>query len=161
MYTLHFLFLEKQLQHVIDDLFAAGTETTSTTLSWGLIYMTLNPDIQHRVQAEIDAVLGKGDLPSMSHRTKMPYTEACIAEIQRLGDVVSLGVPHATTEDVTFRGFFIPSGTMILPNMNSVSMDPDLWKTPERFDPGRFLDGDGRFVKREQLIPFSIGRMHL
>ena len=119
--------------------------------------MTLNPDIQSKVQAEIDEVIGKDDFPSMSHRTKMPYTEACLAEIQRLGDIVPFGVPHSTTEDITFRGFFIPSGTMILPNMNSIHMDPDLWEEPERFDPGRFLDDDEHFVKREELIPFSIG----
>ncbi len=50
---------EKQLQRTIQDLFIAGTETTTTTLKWSLLFMALYPDVQQKVQAEIDQVIGK------------------------------------------------------------------------------------------------------
>ncbi|MEQ2219205.1 hypothetical protein XENOCAPTIV_014050, partial [Xenoophorus captivus] len=59
------------------DLFAAGTETTTTTLHSGLLYIIYYPEIQVRVQAEIDAVIGPSRQPSVSDRDNTPYTRAC------------------------------------------------------------------------------------
>ena len=148
---------ERQLIGLCNDLFGAGTETTSTTLTWAIIYMSLNPDVQKRIHAEIDDVIGPEVKPSMHHRLQLPFTEACILETQRLGDLVPLGVPHAVTEDVYFRDYFIPKGTMIMPNMYGVHMNPDLWPEPEKFKPERFLDSGGKIDKKE-LIPFSLGK---
>ena len=139
------------------ELFTAGSEGTSTTLTWAIIYMSLNQDIQSRCRAEIEAVIGRDQLPRMHHRSELPFTEACIMETQRLADVVPLGVPHAATEDVHFRGFLIPKATMILPNLYSVHMDPERWPEPDKFQPERFLDDEGKIVRREELIPFSVG----
>jgi len=45
----------------------------------------------------------------------------------------------------------------ILANIWSVHNDPELWPDPRRFDPGRHLDEDGKFVKSDKVIPFSVG----
>ncbi|KAK2139698.1 hypothetical protein LSH36_1652g00062 [Paralvinella palmiformis] len=150
-------FTEKQLVAICNNLFVAGTETSTNTLAWAILYMSLNPDTQARVHAEIDDVLGNDALPSMHHRIQLPFTEATILETQRLGDVVPLGVPHAVTEDVYFRDYFIPKGTMVIPNMYSVHMNPELWPEPEKFKPQRFLDSDGN-IDQKELIPFSVGK---
>ncbi|XP_059711607.1 cytochrome P450 2J4-like isoform X2 [Haemorhous mexicanus] len=49
---------EDNMVYSINDLFLGGSETSSTTLNWGLLYMVANPDIQEKVQKELDAVLG-------------------------------------------------------------------------------------------------------
>ena len=49
----------------IMDLFTAGIETTSNLLGFALIYMILNPDVQTKVQEEIDSIL-HGNFPSLS-----------------------------------------------------------------------------------------------
>ncbi|KAK2156661.1 hypothetical protein LSH36_208g04096 [Paralvinella palmiformis] len=150
-------FTEKQLVCLCNDLFSAGTETSSTTLEWAILFMSLNSDTQARVHAEIDDVLGNDALPSMHHRIQLPFTEATILETQRLGNIVPLGVPHAVTEDVYFRDYFIPKGTMIIPNLYSVHIHPELWPEPEKFKPERFLDSDGN-IDQKELIPFSVGK---
>ncbi|KAK2150699.1 hypothetical protein LSH36_394g01062 [Paralvinella palmiformis] len=58
----------------------------------------------------------------MHHRLQLPFTEACVLETQRLGDIAPFGVPHAVTEDTEFRGYFIPKDTEVFPNMYSVHM---------------------------------------
>ncbi|XP_078604850.1 cytochrome P450 2U1-like isoform X1 [Branchiostoma floridae x Branchiostoma japonicum] len=153
-------FTEENIVWIIQDLFVAGLETTTTTLRWGLLYMVLCPEEQKKVQAELDSVLGTGhDVPTLAHRSQLPYTEATIMEIQRIRTITPLSGPHATTENTTFRGYAIPAGTQVFPNLWSANMDPEYWPDPEKFDPRRFLDSDGKLVTRPgSFMPFSTGR---
>ncbi|CAH1263867.1 CYP2U1 [Branchiostoma lanceolatum] len=151
-------FTELELTTVVFQLFIAGTDTTSQTLRWALLYMILHPDIQEKVQQEIDSVLGPNQEPSMVHRSQMPYTEATLTEVSRLASVAPFAVPHGTSYDTTFRGYDIPKDTMVLVNIWSVHHDPQLWPEPSKFDPTRFLDHNGKFVKRSEVIAFSTGR---
>ncbi|XP_008999594.3 cytochrome P450 2J2 isoform X2 [Callithrix jacchus] len=139
------------------DLFFAGTETTSTTLRWALLYMALYPEIQEKVQAEIDRVIGQGQQPSTAARESMPYTNAVIHEVQRMGNIIPLNVPREVTVDSTFAGYQLPKGTMILTNLTALHRDPTEWATPDTFNPEHFLE-NGQFKKREAFMPFSIGK---
>ncbi|CAK6955177.1 cytochrome P450 2J4-like [Scomber scombrus] len=140
------------------DLFLAGTETTSTTLQWALIYLIKNPDIQEKVQAEIDSVIGQIRQPTMADRPNLPYTDAVIHEIQRMGNIVPLNILRMAAKDTTLGGYFIPKGTVLMPFLTSVLFDKTAWDTPDTFNPGHFLNADGKFVKREAFLPFSAGK---
>ncbi|NXU64700.1 CP2D3 protein, partial [Horornis vulcanius] len=104
-------FHYSNLRLVATDLFTAGSETTSTTLRWALLYMLLHPEIQSKVQAEIDEVIGRERPPTMKDQASMPYTNAVIHEVQRCGDIVPVGLPHMTYRDTELQGFFIPKVT--------------------------------------------------
>ncbi|KAM5165065.1 uncharacterized protein ACMZJ9_007480 [Mantella aurantiaca] len=150
-------FNDKNLTFLVMDLFAAGMETTSTTLRWGLLLMMKYPEIQKKVQDEIEKVIGSGE-PSLIHRKQMPYTDAVIHEIQRFANIVPTNIPHATTEDTNFKGFFIPKGTQVIPLLYSVLRDKEYFEKPEEFHPQHFLDSEGNLTKNEAFIPFSAGK---
>jgi len=139
------------------DLFMAGSETTSTTLTWAALYMIRYPDVQERVQAELDSVVGVNRTPSNSDKANLPYTEATIMEIQRHANIVPLGVQHFTSKDVNVDGQIIPAGTMIQTMMAEI-MKGDHWGDGKVFRPERFLDSDGKVKKDEHFIPFLTGK---
>uniref|UniRef100_A0A673ANH6 Cytochrome P450 2J2-like n=1 Tax=Sphaeramia orbicularis TaxID=375764 RepID=A0A673ANH6_9TELE len=151
-------FDEECLFMSVLDLFGAGSETTSTTLRWAFLYMVKYPEIQERVQAEIDSVIGQSRPPSVDDRADLPYTDAVIHEVQRMGNIVPLSLPHVTNRDVHLRGYTIPKGVTIIPNLTSVLFDKREWKTPFTFNPGHFLNEEGKFVKPAAFIPFSAGK---
>ena len=148
---------ELQLKNVLFDLLMAGSETTSTTLNWATLYMVKNPEVQTRVQAELDSVTGSSRSPSWSDRTDTPYTEAVIHEIQRQGDILPLSVMHSSTKDIHIGGFYIPKGTQVLANIGAVMKDPGAFPEPGAFRPERFLL-DGKFVPNPKVVPYGIGK---
>ncbi|NXS91868.1 CP2D3 protein, partial [Jacana jacana] len=151
-------FTYNNLRLVTADLFTAGSDTTSTTLRWAILYMLLHPEVQSKVQAEIDKVIGRERSPTMKDQVTMPYTNAVIHEVQRFGDIVPIGLPHRTYRDTELQGFFIPKGTTIITNLSSVLKDETVWEKPNEFYPEHFLDANGQFVKPEAFLPFSAGR---
>ncbi|KAF7659672.1 hypothetical protein LDENG_00294510 [Lucifuga dentata] len=151
-------FDDENLIICVLDLFMAGSETTSSTLRWSFLYMSKYPEVQERVQAEIDTVIGQSRQPSMEDRVNLPYTDAVIHEIQRISNIVPLSLPHATTRDIQLGGYKIPKGVMIIPNLTSVLFDKNEWETPFTFNPGHFLNEQGKFAKRAAFLPFSAGK---
>ncbi|XP_066290017.1 cytochrome P450 2U1-like [Branchiostoma lanceolatum] len=149
---------DENVMYMAMNLFLAGTETTSNTLLWGLLYMTQNPAIQNKIQQELDAVIGES-LPALSHRSQLPYVNACLLEVMRIRTLVPVAFPHATTQEVKVQGYDIPKGKQVLPNLYSLHMDPAYWPDPDRFDPERFLDAEGNVIKKpESFLPFGGGR---
>ncbi|XP_048846361.1 cytochrome P450 2K1-like isoform X2 [Brienomyrus brachyistius] len=148
---------EKNLLYTVSNLYAAGTDTTATTLRWGLLFMAKYPHIQDRVQEELDRVIG-GRQTRVEDRKNLPYTDAVIHEIQRMGNIIPLNLPHVTSCDVVFQGYHIRKGTVIIPFLTSVLRDESEWESPNTFNPGHFLDDHGRFVKKDAFMPFSAGR---
>ncbi|KAM9382234.1 cytochrome P450 2K1-like [Phaethornis superciliosus] len=145
------------LLSLVSNLFTAGVETITATLNWSFLLMLKYPEIQRKVQEEIEQVIGSNP-PRIKHRTQMPYTDAVIHEIQRFANILPLDLPHETAADVTLKGYFIPKGTYIIPLLTSVLQDKSQWEKPEMFYPEHFLDASGKFVRKDAFMPFSAGR---
>ncbi|XP_053164997.1 cytochrome P450 2J2-like [Hemicordylus capensis] len=150
-------FDEDNLLHVIYDLFTAGTDTIVSTLRWVFLCMVVHPDVQEKVQKEIDAVLTPSQCISYEDQKSMPYTSAVIYEILRFNFVLLAGTFRQCGSDTTLLGFPIKKGTIIIVDIASALNDPEQWETPQQFNPNHFLDKDGNFFIREAFIPFSAG----
>ncbi|XP_069951370.1 cytochrome P450 2J6-like [Cherax quadricarinatus] len=140
------------------ELFMAGSETTSTTMSWAIYLMACNPEVQRRVQEELDQVVGRDNLPTFEHMDSLPYTTATIYEVQRIGNILPVGVPRQTSRDVTLQGYHIPKGTGVILNLSAAHRDPKYWKYPDRFYPQHFLTPEGKVLKPDSFLPFGFGK---
>ncbi|XP_026547346.1 cytochrome P450 2J5-like [Notechis scutatus] len=151
-------YREENLALCIFDFFIAGTETTMLTLMWALLLLTNHPNIQEKVQKEIEDVCEFSRSISYQDRKKLPYTNAVIHEIQRVKYIFIAGASRKNTKDVKIRDYHISKGACILLDLRSVLLDPEQWETPEEFNPNHFLDKDGKFIEREEFLPFGIGQ---
>uniref|UniRef100_A0A8D0E440 Uncharacterized protein n=1 Tax=Salvator merianae TaxID=96440 RepID=A0A8D0E440_SALMN len=102
-------------------------------------------------------VLGSSHSIHYQDHKKLPYTNAVIHEVMRSKYGIAAGLPRQCAKDVTMCGYLLPKGTMVIPDLRSVLLDPERWETPEEFNPNHFLDKEGHFVPREEFLPFSAG----
>uniref|UniRef100_A0A3Q2CSA2 Cytochrome P450 2A10-like n=1 Tax=Cyprinodon variegatus TaxID=28743 RepID=A0A3Q2CSA2_CYPVA len=151
-------FHYENLVSTVLNLFAAGTETTSSTIRYALSVLIKHKDIQEKMQEEINTVIGRDRCPSMEDRKSLPFTDAVIHEAQRFLDLVPFSIPHYALKDVSFKDYVIPKGTIIVPLLHSVLKDEKQWATPFSFNPQHFLDQNGNFKKNPAFFPFSAGK---
>ncbi|KAG8449644.1 hypothetical protein GDO86_016328 [Hymenochirus boettgeri] len=144
----------------VTDILGAGQDTNSTALSWIILLLVKYPDIQIKLQEEIDLVVGPNRLPCADDKIHLPYLQAFIYETLRYTSFVPVTIPHATTCDVVIDGFYIPKDTVVFVNQWSVNHDKSKWINPEVFEPGRFLDEDGTLDKNAaySVMIFSMGK---
>ncbi|XP_030005879.1 cytochrome P450 2K1-like [Sphaeramia orbicularis] len=149
-------FTEMNLIVSVSSLFRAGVRATAGSLQWALLFMARYPQIQNQVYEELNRVVGSRQV-RVNDRESLPYTNAVIHEIQRLADVTPLAIPHQTSQDVTFHDYFIKKGTTVFALLTSVLYDETQWESPLTFNPGHFLDEEGKFIKRDAFLPLSAG----
>ncbi|KAL8573101.1 hypothetical protein ACOMHN_027361 [Nucella lapillus] len=150
---------EFNLQKVLMDLFAGGTDTSATAIRWTLIYFLHYPEVQDKCYQEIlKTLVTPLTPPRMADRPQMTYIEATIDEVLRIAEVVPLGIAHAPAAEVQFWGYTIPKDAYVLPNLDSVLHDPSVWDQPEVFRPERFIGVDGKLIRVDEFLPFSLGR---
>ncbi|XP_020913346.1 steroid 17-alpha-hydroxylase/17,20 lyase [Exaiptasia diaphana] len=152
---------EDHVVMTMNDTFAAGMETTSVQILWFLYFMIRHPDIQEKVQEELDTVLGKDSYAGWEDRTRLNYTFATIQEVARLATLAPIALPRKTTKDCTLEGYHIPKDTSVFFNIMALHLDENEWKDPLVLNPERFLDDEGKLIPVANLksfYPFGGGR---
>lgn len=151
---------EDIIKWVAGALYAGGADTSvSSNLSFFLA-MTLYPEVQRKAQDEIDALTRGERLPVYSDRERLPYVEALVKEIHRWHPVAPLGVPHYTSQDDEYRGWHVPSGSIVIPNIWHMLHDPAKYPEPMKFYPERFLNvAEGSGINEDpKMHVFGYGR---
>ena len=144
---------------LMTDVFAAGLETTSSTLTWFILYMVLHKDVQEKVHNEIIDVVGEDRNPELYDVKNMPYLQAVLCEVLRISAVLPF-IGTSAVRDTTIAGYHIPKGTLVALNLARVHRDEREWPEPDVFKPERFLDSEKEFVgwtKLHGFTPFGLG----
>ncbi|XP_071965574.1 steroid 17-alpha-hydroxylase/17,20 lyase-like [Antedon mediterranea] len=169
------------------EMFASGFESTFQTVRWAMLYLTVNQEVQTKIQNELDEN-SSNQYPIWKNRCHLRYLEATVLEVLRHSSFSSLNGPHQTITDTEICGYKIPKGTMVLSNLWWVHHDPSRWTSPAEFNPDtityplyivfiriknykfmfviiilfshadRFLDSEGNIYTPPSFLPFSIGR---
>ncbi|KAM3362171.1 hypothetical protein P3S68_017025 [Capsicum galapagoense] len=147
------------LKAVILDIFAAGIDTTHTTLEWIMTELLRHPKAMEKLQNEVRGLAQGKSKVTEDDLENMQFLKAVIKETLRLHPPVPLLIPRQSTEDIELLGYLIPSKTQILINAWTIGRDPLSWENPEEYRPERFLNSkiDVKGLNFE-LIPLGAGR---
>ncbi|KAI9260234.1 cytochrome P450, partial [Sporodiniella umbellata] len=158
---------ELQIAYFIALFVGAGSETTTSTLEWAFAYLANHPEIQDKAYEEIQRVIGTDKLPRFKDESHMPYIQCIIHEALRIRPPAPTSIPHSTTKDDVYNGWYIPEGTTVLVNLFAVHRDSERYANPDVFCPERHLDffensqNDRKFSQKTDDRPhlgFSTGR---
>jgi len=150
---------EEEVAGALGSMFGAATDTTLASLMSFFVAVLLHPNVQKRAQKELDAVTRRRRLPTFEDRPLLPFVDAVCKEVLRWRPPVPLAVPHATTKDDVYEGFFIPKGSQVVGNAWAILHDPVMYPEPDSFKPERFLNADGSLRDDPVLTSaFGFGR---
>ncbi|PFH46697.1 hypothetical protein AMATHDRAFT_69268 [Amanita thiersii Skay4041] len=142
-----------------NSLYAGGTDTVTATIAVFFLAMVLYPEVQKRAQREIDEVVGGHRLPCMADRDQLPYLAAVQKEVMRWQSIGPMGIPHYTSEEDEYNGYYIPKGSIVVANIWNIGHDEDNFKDPMTFNPDRYLEQDGHVPERDpHEFVFGFGR---
>ncbi|XP_048488799.1 probable cytochrome P450 303a1 [Plutella xylostella] len=150
-------YSEGQLVAMCMDMFMAGTETTTKSMSFCFSYLVREQTVQARAQAEIDRVVGRDRMPCLGDRVNMPYNEAVVHECVRHFMGRTFGVPHRALKDTVLAGCIIPKDTMVVSNFTNILMDEKVYPDPYAFRPERFLS-DGKVSIPDHYFPYGLAK---
>ncbi|KAF5348469.1 hypothetical protein D9756_009678 [Leucocoprinus leucothites] len=142
-------------------VFGAFFETTVAVVMTFILTMLKNPEIQRRAQYELDMVIGPDRLPEFSDIPQLPYLSAVIREVLRWNPIGPLGVPHRTSDEDVFMGYYIPKGCTVMANAYAMLHDEEVFSDPSEFKPERFLKNGvlrDDIPNPETIATFGFGR---
>ncbi|GLJ32249.1 hypothetical protein SUGI_0649040 [Cryptomeria japonica] len=150
------------IRALIAELFAAGTESSTTTIEWAMVEFIRNPQKLNRVRQELDEVVGCKRRVEESDVDRLPYLHAALKESFRLHPPAPMLLPHRAESSCEIGGFVIPKHTQVMVNVWAIGRDPSIWNNPSEFMPERFLEGENSKIDYRghdfELIPFGAGR---
>ncbi|KAL9166501.1 hypothetical protein ABFS82_05G033600 [Erythranthe guttata] len=141
------------------DLFAAGTETTSSTVEWAMAEALKNPETMKRAKAELAEVIGAGKIVDEADIPRLPYLRCMLKETLRIHPPAPFLIPRRAERDVVVCGYTVPENSQVFVNAWAIGRDPEIWEEPLVFKPERFLESEVDFRGRDfELVPFGSGR---
>jgi len=146
----------KQVMDELITLFVAGHETTSNALSWAFYLLAKHPEIQTKLQTELDAVL-KGKTAEFSNLSDLIYTEMVIKESMRLLPPVWTLNTRQANEDTIIGDYLFPQDKVIFISPFANHTNPKYFPNPEKFDPERFSAENEKSIPKHVYIPFGTG----
>ncbi|XP_078170439.1 cytochrome P450 81Q32-like [Carex rostrata] len=148
-------YKDEAIRDIVIAMMLGGTETTSTTIEWGMAELLNSPQLLEKATAEIGTHVGNKRLIQESDMNNLPFLNCIISEIFRLHPALPLLVSHESREDIKLGNYDIAKGTMLIVNIYPIQRDPEIWEEPNKFNPNRFENGNSN---GKLVIPFGMGR---
>jgi cytochrome P450 len=145
----------REMREEIITLLGAGHETTGTWLASTWIHLARHPDVEARVHAELDAVLG-GRAPTADDLGRLTYLGQVLDESMRVTPP-AWGILREAAGDDVVTGVPIPAGALVVISPYVTQHDPRWYPDPERFDPDRFDTAAAPARPRHAEITFGAG----
>lgn len=146
---------DTQLRDEVMTLFLAGHETTANLLTWAWYLISTNLEVEQRLHAELDTVLGER-LPTMADLQGLSYTRMIIDETLRLYPIAWL-ISRQPNQDDNVGGYRVPAGATVLVSPYVIHHSPAYWENPEQFDPERFSPERSTDRSHYAYFPFGGG----
>ncbi|CAO1432976.1 unnamed protein product [Diamesa hyperborea] len=139
--------------------FLAGFETSSTTMTFALYELALNPDIQEKLRQEIKATLKKyDDKLTYEAMLDIKYLQMVIDEtLRKYPPMDMLGRIASNDYKVPNTDAIIPKDTLVFIPAFAIQRDPEIYPNPDKFDPERFNDENKQKLHPMAHIPFGEG----
>ena len=137
------------LRVLVKDLIVGGMEGPSIMLAWVLLLVAEHTDVQARITAEIDEVIGTDRAPALADERACPYVRAVIVETFRYVSLTPIH-RHSAPVATTLKGYHIPAGSVVLEDVHSVNYEKAVFGDPEVFRPERFLGADGEQLRKHE-----------
>ncbi|XP_057891786.1 cytochrome P450 3A29-like [Melospiza georgiana] len=134
----------------------AGYETTSSTLSYIAYNLAIHPDVQQRLQDEVDAHLPNKAAPTYTAITQMEYLDMVVNESIRLYPAGGR-IERVCKQTVELNGVTIPEGMVVMIPAFVLHRDPQYWPEPEEFRPERFSKENKEGIDPYTFLPFGAG----
>ncbi|XP_041962756.1 cytochrome P450 4V2 isoform X2 [Alosa sapidissima] len=147
----------RDIQEEVDTFMFEGHDTTAAAMNWAVHLLGSHPDVQRKVQQELQEVFGESDRPiNADDLKKLRYLECVIKEALRLFPSVPF-FARSICEDTHINGFKVPKGTNAIIITYAIHRDPRFFPDPEEFRPDRFLPENCVGRHPYSYIPFSAG----
>ncbi|NXX96024.1 CP3AT protein, partial [Centropus bengalensis] len=134
----------------------AGYETTSSTLSYLSYNLATHPDVQQKLQDEIDANLANKATPTYNAIMQMEYLDMVVNESLRLFPPGGR-IERVCKKTVEINGVTIPKGMTVIIPAYVLHRDPGYWPEPEEFRPERFSKENRETIDPYTFLPFGAG----
>ncbi|CAI0440978.1 unnamed protein product [Linum tenue] len=151
------VLLNLQKNMYVQDMFLAGTDTTTRTIEWAMAEMMKNPSAMQKAQTEARSVFSDNVTEEGLH--ELEYLDAVIKETLRLHPPGPFLIPRESREEANVGGFDIPVRSQVLVNVWAIGRDPRYWNEADKFSPERFLNSTTDYRGAHfQFLPFGAGR---
>ena len=146
---------DRQVRDEVMNIVVAGHETTACVLTWAWYLLALHPEVEARLHAEVDTVLG-GRSPTVDDVPRLVYTGHVVAEVLRLYPPLWI-ITREAIRDVEIGGYLVPKGAVAMFCQWTLHRDARYFERPEQFEPERWADGLARRLPRFAYFPFGGG----
>ncbi|KAL9259524.1 Cytochrome P450 703A2-like protein [Drosera capensis] len=152
-----------EIKALIQDMIAAATDTSSVTNEWVMAEVIKHPRVLHKIQQELDSVVGPDRMVNESDLVHLPYLRCVVRETFRLHPAGPFLIPHESLRATKINGYHIPAKTRVFINTHALGRNTALWDNVEEFYPERHWQADGSRVEIShgndfKILPFSAGK---